>query len=371
MEIVIGVISGVILAVVLWKLLPSSSATSDNSLMQQQVDALRQQVSANLGETQRTIREELHILRSQVDNKMSDTHRIIGDRLGNTTQVIVEVQQSLGKLSSTTEQVIEISKDISSLQELLRPPKLRGSLGELLLAELLGQVLSSSQYSLQYSFRNGEIVDAVIHLNAGLVPIDSKFPLENFERIISSKTDEERKASRRRFVVDIKKHIHNISQKYIRPDEGTFDFALMYIPAENVYYETIIKEDSFGSDGSIYSSALNKKVIPVSPNSFYAYLQAIALGLKGMTIEQSAREILDQLGGFNTELAQIQKDYDTLGMHLSNANKKYADIDKRLTRFQDKVEKLGGEPAVALENEYIPLPQEIAPYMEDTVQHSQ
>ena len=354
--IILGILGGVILAILLWKLLPSKSTTSDNPLMQQQIEALRQQTVASLSETQRTLREELHLLRSQVDNRLTDTHRIIDDRLGNTNQVIFEVQKSLGKLSTTTEQVIEISKDISRLQELLRPPKLRGSLGELLLAELLGQVLTPSQYSLQHSFKDGETVDAVIRLNAGMVPIDSKFPLENFERFIAGSTDEERKANRRKFATDVRKHVDAISQKYVRPAEGTFDFALMYIPAENVYYETILKDDSFGSDSCIYSYALKKKVIPVSPNSFYAYLQAIALGLKGMCIEQSAQEILRHLGGLNADLVQLRKDFDTVGLHLSNATKKYGEMDKRLTRFGDRVAGLGGGPVAELQQEQISLP---------------
>jgi DNA recombination protein RmuC len=328
LAVVLGVLSGVSMAGLLWKLV-LDKPTQDNSSMQRQVDALRQQVGASLGETQRTLREELHLLRSQVDNKMNDSHHLLSDRLGTTNQIIFEVQKSLGRLSTTTEQVIEISKDISSLQDLLRPPKLRGSLGELLLAELLAQVLATGQYTLQYRFQDGETVDAVIHLNSGLVPIDSKFPLENFEAIMASETEEERKTHHRKFATDVRKHVDAISSKYIRPNEGTFDFALMYIPAENIYYETIIKEETSNSNG-IYTYALQKKVVPVSPNSFYAYLQAIALGLKGMCIEESAQDILRQIGGMSTEIGQIHREFDTLGLHLTNAAKKYGEVEKRL-----------------------------------------
>ena len=348
-EIIIAIMAGIsiglIFAFFLLKQQSDKSTTTDTILMQQQIEAMGQQLCANLHETQRTVREELHLVRSQIDNNLTDTHHLVGQRIDNTTRVMSEVQQSLGKLSGATEHFIEIGKDISSLQDLLRPPKLRGSLGELLLAELLGQVLPCSQYSLQYSFRNGETVDAVIHLNAGLVPVDSKFPLDNFERLVASSSEDERKTNHRRFSSDVRKHVDAINHKYIRPDEGTFDFALMYIPAENIYYETIIKEDNLGHDSAIHSYALAKKVIPVSPNSFYAYLQAIALGLKGLRIERTAHEILVQLSSLNSELEQIGREYDTLGLHLGNATKKYAEIDKRLSRFEDKVAALGAEPA--------------------------
>ncbi|MDY6834545.1 MAG: DNA recombination protein RmuC [Chloroflexota bacterium] len=339
-----GISMGLIFAFFLLKLQSDKSTKTDSIFIQQQIEAIGQQLYSSLNETQRTVREELHLVRSQMDNNLTDTHHIVGQRLDNNNRVMGELQQSLGKLSGATEYVIEIGKDISSLQDLLRPPKLRGSLGELLLAELLGQVLTYGQYSLQHSFKNGEMVDAVIHLNAGLVPVDSKFPLDNFERLVASSSEDERKINRRRFSSDVRKHIDAISHKYIRPDEGTFDFALMYVPAENVYYETIIKEDNLGNDSAIHSYALTKRVIPVSPNSFYAYLQAIALGLKGMRIERTAHEILGQLSSLNSELEQIESDYDTLGLHLGNATKKYAEIEKRLSRFEDKLKALGAEP---------------------------
>ncbi|MBI3755171.1 MAG: DNA recombination protein RmuC [Deltaproteobacteria bacterium] len=224
---------------------------------------------------------------------------------------------------------------------MLRAPKLRGGLGELFLGDLLAQILPPTNYKLQYTFRNGTRVDAVIQFNQGLVPIDSKFPLENFKRLIESQTDEERKANKKRFVSDVKKHIDAIAGQYIQPDEGTFNFALMYIPAENVYYETIIKDESFGEEKGIAGYAFLKRVIPVSPNSFYAYLQTILLGLKGMEISGQAQEILSHLERLKGDFDRFLRDFEVVGSHLNNARTKYDEAGKRLEKFQDKLLSLG------------------------------
>ncbi|HSG05234.1 MAG TPA: DNA recombination protein RmuC, partial [Nitrospiria bacterium] len=166
---------------------------------------------------------------------------------------------------------------------------------------------------------------------------DSKFPLENFKRVIDAQNDDERKAARKKFTTDVKKHIDAIADKYILPDEGTFPFALMYIPAENVYYETIIKDEKFGEEKSLSAHALGRKVIPVSPNSLFAYLQAIVMGLKGLQIEKSAREIIDHLERLRGDFEKFRKDFEIIGSHLNNARGKYDDAEKRLDRFGDRL----------------------------------
>jgi len=198
----------------------------------------------------------------------------------------------------------------------LRAPKFRGGLGELMLERLLDDILPHQNYRLQHRFQSGEAVDAVTQIGDNLVPIDSKFPLEDFQRVLAAESDRERESRRRQFTRTVKKHIDNVT-KYILPDEGTFDFALMYIPAENVYYETILRDGAEGSE--VYSYALQKRVIPVSPNSFYAYLQVIILGLKGLHIEHTASEILRHLSRLQGEFEGFQEDYDTLGGHIRHA----------------------------------------------------
>jgi len=266
--------------------------------------------------------------------------KIVGERIADTTKVFGEVKESLGRLTQRAEQIQEIGQNISSLQDLLRAPKLRGGFGELLLERLLADTLPRDNYSFQYRFRNGETVDAVIRAGGHLVPVDSKFPLEDFERITAAESEEEQAALRRQFTRTIKKHIDDVT-KYILPDENTFGFALMYIPAENVYYETILRGHE---ESEIYSYSLQKRVIPVSPNSFYAYLQVITLGLKGLHIERAAQEILGRLGRLQGELADFQGDYETLGGHIRHAATKYDEASRKLARLGDKLQVAGETP---------------------------
>jgi len=240
---------------------------------------------------------------------------------------------NLGELGKATEQMMEVGKTISSLENLLRPPKLRGGMGELLLGELLSQVLPGN-YELQHHFKSGATVDAVIHLGDAMVPVDSKFPLEAFRRLGEAEDEAAAKQERKGFIKSVKARIDEIATKYILPDEGTYDFALMYIPAENVYYEAILKDEE---SAGLLPYALEKRVIPVSPNSFYAYLQVIIRGLKGMRIEERAGQILDYLSRLQGDEERFRSDFDTLGGHIENARKKYEEAERRLNRFEDKL----------------------------------
>ena len=200
--------------------------------------------------------------------------------------------------------------------------------------------MPAEHYSLQYRFKSGETVDAVVKLGGHLVPIDSKFPLENFRKFLASTEKAEKKAARRLFITDVKKHVEAIATKYIRPDEGTFDFALMYIPAENVYYETIIKDDEFGGEKTLSSYALSRRVVPISPNNFYAYLNTILLGLRGFKIEESVHEIMANLSRLKVDFENFEKDFRKIGTHLNHGRSSFESADKRLMRFQDKLEAL-------------------------------
>lgn len=294
-------------------------------MLQNQLGQITEQFNQRLGQ----MSDNLNTLTTQVYNTLQTTNKDIGTRLG-------DINKTLGQLDEANKRIFEVGKDISSLQELLKAPTFRGEIGEFLLANLLAQILPSGYFTIKHEFKNGEIVDAVIKLADELVPVDSKFPLENFKKMIDANEDESKKL-KKEFARDVKKHIDAISKKYILPDEGTYDFALMYIPAENVYYETIIKDKSNDEEKSICAYALSKKVIPVSPNSFYAYLQVILLGLNGLTIEKSAREIIANLGTLQIDLNKFKDDFDILGRHISNTKNKYEDAEKRLDRFSDKL----------------------------------
>ena len=237
---------------------------------------------------------------NQMNQSIQEANKIIGQNLGSATEVFGNVKEQLGKLEQTNKQIIAISQDISSLQELLRAPKFRGALGETLLENLLSQVLPKEHYQIQYRFKSSDSVDAVIRLGERLVPVDAKFSLENFQKMLDAADEQAKESFRKKFVQDIKNRINEISVKYILPAENTYDFALMYIPAENVYYEVIIKED-------IFTYSMLKKVICVSPNTFYAYLQVICLGLRGLKVEENAKLILKSLGALAVETEGLKK----------------------------------------------------------------
>jgi DNA recombination protein RmuC len=317
--------------------------------MQQEVLSLRGQLTESMQRSQEAVNQQLGQITSQVNTQLGQVaqqlQKSTGDlntRLDNAARIVQDVSKGLGSLGEATKKVFEVGKDIASLQEILRSPKLRGGLGELFLGDLLAQIFPPAHYSLQHRFRSGEAVDAVIRLGRNLVPVDAKFPLENFRRVIETATEEERKAAKRKFISDVKKHVDAIAGKYILPDEGTFDFALMYIPAENVYYELIIRDEAIDTDKGLLTYSFAKRVIPVSPNSFYAYLQTILLGLKGMHVEEQAQEILKGLARLSGDFEKFRADFELVGKHLTNTKSKYDDADKRLEKFGDRLHSLSG-----------------------------
>ena len=296
------------------------------SLMQQQIGQLTQQVN-----------QQLQNMSSQFQRTTGD----IGQTLGN-------VQSHLGKVEVTTREVLDKARSIASLEDLLRAPKFRGGVGEFFLGDLLGQILPPACFTLQHRFKSGEKVDAAININDRLVPVDAKFPLENFKKYIQETDEKDKETKRRKFVADVKKHIDDIATKYILPEEGTYDFALMYIPAENVYYETILKDEELGEERGLYTHAVRKRVIPVSPNSFFAYLQVIVYGLKGMEIEKSAHLIYQTLTQLHGDLNRFQNDFQVLGTHLANAKTRFDEAEKRLVKFADRLELAAGEKSSEL-----------------------
>ena len=367
LEIVLAVVVVSLAGLVLWVLrqrLTGGAGTSDTALLvQQQIDGLRSEMHQGLRGTadsvaqalrsnQDSMLQTLKVTTEQMGQQLSavSTHLQgvtsqmqsntgqVGSRLDNAAKVISEVQKQLGDLGRATQEIKELGQSVSKLEEVLRAPKLRGGMGEFMLEDLLRQVLPVNAYKTQYKFQNGEKVDAIIQTSGGMVPVDSKFPLENFRRMVSATTDQERTTATRLFRTDVKKHIDAIAGKYIVPDEGTFDFALMYIPAENVYYETIIKDEKFEDEDGLYAYAMNKHVVPVSPNSFYAHLRVIALGFRGLRVEASAQEIISGLKRLEGELKKFQDAFDTLGTHLTNAKNSYEKADRQLDVFGDKLD---------------------------------
>jgi DNA recombination protein RmuC len=327
----------------LQKLLQERQPEAPWLLMQQQIDQLRVQFGQVLDNNTQLIQQQLGQMLGHVNERLKEnaevlqvTQQNLGERLDNAARVVGHVQKSLGGLEEANRKIYEVGKDIASLQEILGAPKLRGGLGEYFLEDLLGQILPPRHFTVQHGFKSGEKVDAVIRLGNSLVPVDAKFPLENFKRLMQATADDEKARIKKQFTADVKKHIDGIAGKYILPDEGTYDFALMYIPAENVYYETIIKDEALG-ERNLSQYALGKRVIPVSPNSFYAYLQAIVLGLKGMKIDDRAREVLQYLARLQGDFARFREEFDLVGKHLGHAHSSYQASDKRLEQFGQKL----------------------------------
>jgi DNA recombination protein RmuC len=317
-------------------------------LLQQQIDSLRDQVSRSLDGNVQLVHQQLSSLSSQITTHLNSVASQLREQVGtgmgllqkasqHFSDRVQDVQTRLAQLDEANKRILEVGRSIATLQEILRAPKIRGGLGEFLLGDLLAQIMPAEYFTLQYSFKSGERVDAVIRLSQGLVPVDAKFPLENFQKSLMAQEEGARKNFLKLFAADVKRHVEAIASKYILPQEGTCDFALMYIPAENVYYEAFIKDEALGEGKSLREFAFEKHVIPVSPNSFYAYLHTILLGLRGLKVEESAREIMRHLSGLRGQLDRFQEEFRKLGKHLEQSKGSFDSAQRQLEKFSDKL----------------------------------
>ncbi|HZD00848.1 MAG TPA: DNA recombination protein RmuC [Actinomycetes bacterium] len=249
--------------------------------------------------------------------------------------VAADVRERVATVTGIAQQVLDHARGLAKLEDLLRPPQARGAFGEVLLEHLLAQGLPDDCWRSQHAFRSGTRVDAVLILDGCLVPVDSKFPLEAFARMATAaEGDAARALHRRAFVRDARRHVEAIADKYIRPDEGTFDFALCYLPSEAVYYE-FLREDPSGE--SPFRAALERRVFPVSPSTFYAYLLSIGVGLRGLRVEANARRVLDALAALGGDLERFQSDFEVVGKHLGNARTRWEEAARRLDRLGDRL----------------------------------
>jgi DNA recombination protein RmuC len=263
---------------------------------------------------------------------LQENSKQLNERLDKAAAVIRDVNVSVGQMS-------EIGRSMKDLQDFLKSPKLRGNIGEQVLKDLITQIFPKNSFNLQYTFLSGEKVDAAIKTDAGILPIDAKFPMENFQKLAKSKTEEEIKLYRKEFERDIKKHIDSIAKKYILPDEGTMDFALMYVPSESVFYEIVNMEE-------ITEHAKSRRIYIVSPSTLYAHLQTILLSFEGKKIEQESRQLFRLLRSLQIDYEKVNESLDTLGKHLGNASNQYMNVNKGLTGLGQKLssaKNLGGE----------------------------
>lgn len=329
----------IVLGLALLRRRPPVAAAPDPTLglLQQQVSRLAEQIAQLGAQIPKEVGASLSQLTGQMAARLSDNAQALQKASADTARLIADINLRLGELRQSSQEILSLGQDIRGLQQIFQAPKIRGGLGEISLGALLQQVFPAEHFALQHAFKDGLTVDAVLRLPGGLVPIDSKFPLAGFRQLLDAPADQ-RERARRAFGRDVRRHIDDIADKYIRPSEGTLDFALMYIPAENVFYELIARDDGTSEDDDINAYAQRRRVLPVSPNSIYAYLQAIAYGLMGIRIEQRAREILKGLQQLGGDFG-IFKDAFDLGLkHLKNAQNAFADAGDRADKLGDKIQ---------------------------------
>jgi len=260
-----------------------------------------------------------------MQQRLDATNKAINERLDNAARVIAGVGKEVGQMS-------EIGRSMKDLQDFLRSPKLRGNIGEQVLKELLGQFLPKESFHLQFRFRSGEIVDAAIKTDSGIIPIDSKFPMENFQNMVKSEGEAEKKIYEKKFVSDVKKHIDDIAKKYILPEEGTIDYALMYVPSEPVYYEML------SNIPELSDYAHKKRVLPVSPSTFYAYMRAILMSFEGKKIEERARGILAALRGIKGDSEKFGETLRVLTKHINDTKNTADMVNSRYISLNSKID---------------------------------
>jgi DNA recombination protein RmuC len=315
----------------------AAGAVALTRLLREELARLRVDTTAQLAERTAEVDRRLLGIGETMDRRLADLDTKVDRRLESAAKTTSDIHERLGKVDEATGQMLERAKELSRLEHALRPPKSRGGFGELLLENLLRDRLPPSAYRMQHTFGSGDRVDAVVTVDR-MIPVDSKFPLDNYNRLAEAESDEERTLAERLFARDVKQHIDAIASKYIRPDEGTYDFAFMYIPVESVYYEL-----ACGKTGALLAYAHERRVFPISPTTFTAYLQVIALGLRGMQIEQHAHEVMAYVADLQRDFKRFGDDFDKLGTHLGHAQSKYHEAGKRLDRFETKLERAAEE----------------------------
>jgi len=290
---------------------------------------------------------------AQVTSKItSDAQAAMSTELKNTREQINQIQRQLGEVQQAGKQMFQTAQ---TLESILGGTKSRGSLGEVTLERLLEDSIPPSQYATQYRFRSGEVADAVIFLRDNkMMAVDSKFPLDAYRRI-----EAEGDQARREFVSSIKGHADSIARKYIVPDEGTLDLALMFVPSETVYYELLMSVDAKGQAVDAYCRG--RKIIAVSPNTLYAHLCVIGMGLRGMQIEENAKRLADNLSGMRKQLDTFSEYFEKIGTHLKNAQQSYTEADKRFDKASNTLDSLLDatatvQPALEDKQENLSLP---------------
>lgn len=274
--------------------------------------------------------------RKSSDTSLSSWLQSMDKRIDSQTSQMMQAQQAiyneLSKSAKSIGEMSEIGKSMKDLQQFLASPKLRGGIGEQVLKILLEESLPRTSFSMQYAFRSGNKVDAAIKTDSGIIPIDSKFTMENFKKMMSAQSEEQRSAHRKLFVSDVKDRVDEISKKYILTDEGTVDFALMYVPSESVYYEIV------NSESDLMTYAYKQRVMPVSPSTFYAFLRSVLLSFEGQHIAAEIKNIQANLRSIHTETSKFAELLATLHQHINNTHSMMGKVASQFGTLSSKVE---------------------------------
>ncbi len=314
------------------------------SFLQKEIQNLRESFDRKIGQTTKEVNEAVRVQFSE-SQKLLDT----------VSRHLAEVKKEVGSFSETNKQVVGFAEQLQRLQDILSNPKQRGVLGEYYLETVLQNVLPPESYKMQYAFSDGQIVDAAIFVKDKIIPVDSKFSLENYNRMLDAQSKEEKESYLKLFKQDLKKRIDETS-KYIRSDENTTEFAFMFIPSEGIYYDLLVGSVGTGvSARDLIEYAFSKKVIIVSPTSFLAYLQTVLQGLKMLQIEESAKEIRKRVEQLGKHLAKYEDYYKKLGKSLSTTVSHYNSGYKELGKIDKDVLRISGEKT-GLEPELLEKP---------------
>ncbi|MCX6808205.1 MAG: DNA recombination protein RmuC [Candidatus Berkelbacteria bacterium] len=273
------------------------------------------------------LNQNIQAMNQQFSEKMDRTTSAMNERLDTAAKVIMAVNSELGQMK-------EIGSNLKNIQDFMRSPKLRGNLGEQGLKELLSQGLPTRYFDIQYTFRSGLTVDAIIHLEAGKIPIDAKFPFENFNLMLKSDKSEDKAAARRAFRNDFRRHVNAISSKYINQDEGTSDFAFMYIPSESIYFEVI------NNESDLFEYAAEAHVVLSSPSTFFYYLRTIMLGLESKRVTEMSHEILKTLKTVKLQSNLLGDNLGILTRHIGNSSKTISAVNDQFARLAEKVDRI-------------------------------
>jgi len=291
------------------------------------------------------LQQQINQISEQLNRGLADSTKAIQDQFKSSANIVKDVTEKLTKLEDTNKQVVSIADQLQGLEQVLKNPKQRGILGEYYLETLLKNLFQPNQYQMQYKFANGEIVDAAIFIKDKIIPIDSKFSLENYNRIIEEKDASRKEELQKVFKQDLKNRIDETS-KYIRPKEGTMDFAFMFIPSEGIYYDLLVNQVGaikVNTRDLIEYAFKERKVIIVSPTSFAAYLQTVLQGLRALNIEESIKDVVKNVNNLGKHLLGYKSHLERLGTNLSttvntynSASKEFGKIDKDITKIAGK-----------------------------------